>query len=131
MGARALPARIPQRRKRYLLENRRFLAGALIAPAVVFIVLLVGVPLALAIYLAFTDASSGSLSGNWVGLQNFTDEWKDEIFRRALWNTALFTIASQIVVVLGAGVLAHALMRDFRGQIVCAHGPSLAKRYRP
>jgi len=116
VGARAVAARIPQRRKRYLLENRRFLAGALIAPAVVFIVLLVGIPLALAIYLAFTDASSGSLSGNWVGLQNFTEEWKDEIFRRALWNTALFTIASQIVVVLGAGILAHALMRDFRGK---------------
>jgi multiple sugar transport system permease protein len=116
VGARAVAARVPQRRKRYLLENRRFLAGALIAPAVAFIVLLVGIPLALAIYLAFTDASSGSLSGNWVGLQNFTEEWKDEIFQRSLWNTALFTVASQIVVVLGAGVLAHALIRDFRGK---------------
>jgi multiple sugar transport system permease protein len=107
---------MPRTRRRDLLESRRFLAGALIAPAVLFIVLLVGIPLVLAIYLAFTDATSGSLHGSWVGLQNFRDEWSNEIFRRSLWNTALFTIASQILVVLGAGILAHALMRDFRGK---------------
>ena len=106
---------MPRARGRYLLESRRFLAGALIAPAVLFIVLLVGVPLGLAVYLAFTDATSGSLSGNWVGFQNFVDEWHNEIFRRSLWNTALFTVASQAVVLLGAGILAHALVRDFRG----------------
>jgi multiple sugar transport system permease protein len=116
VGARAVAARVPRTRRRDLLENRRFLAGALIAPAVLFIVLLVGVPLFLAIYLAFTDATSGSLHGNWVGLQNFSDEWANEIFRRSLWNTALFTIAANVVVVLGAGILAHALVRDFRGK---------------
>jgi multiple sugar transport system permease protein len=83
---------------------------------VLFIVLLVGIPLVLAVYLSFTDATSGSLHGNWVGLRNFTDEWHDPIFRRALWNTALFTIASQVIVLLGAGILAHALVRDFRGK---------------
>jgi multiple sugar transport system permease protein len=116
VGARAVAARAPRFRRRYLLEDRRFLAGALIAPAVVFIAALVGIPLFLAIYLAFTDATSGSLSGHWVGLANFSDEWRNEIFRRALWNTALFTVASQIIVVLGAGILAHALVRDFRGK---------------
>ena len=115
MEARALAHR-PRARRRDLLESRRFLAGALIAPAVLFIVLLVGIPLALAVYLAFTDATSGSLHGNWVGLQNFTDEWKNEIFRSSLWNTFLFTVASQVVVLLGAGILAHALVRDFRGK---------------
>jgi multiple sugar transport system permease protein len=114
--ARAVVQRVPRARRRDLLENRRFLAGALIAPAVLFIVLLVGTPLFLAIYLSFTDATSGSLSGHWVGLENFTEEWKNEIFKTALWNTALYTIASQILVVLGAGILAHALIRDFRGK---------------
>src|SRR3954467_14089339 len=51
-------------------RTRRPLGGPRTPPAVLFIVLLVGIPLALAIYLAFTDASSGSLGGNWVGLQN-------------------------------------------------------------
>src|SRR5204862_3771649 len=75
-----------------------------------------GIPLILAIYLAFTDATSGSLHGNFGWFQNFADEWHNEICRRALWNTALFTIVSQIIVVVGAGILAHALVRDFRGK---------------
>jgi multiple sugar transport system permease protein len=116
VDAQAVARRVPRARKRDLLENRSFLAGALIAPAVIFIVLLVGVPLVLAVYLSGTDATSGSLSGHWVGLRNYTDEWHDQIFRRALWNTLIFTVASQVIVLFGAGILAHALMRDFRGK---------------
>jgi multiple sugar transport system permease protein len=117
VGAQAVERRsVGRARRRDLLENRSFLAGALIAPAILFIVLLVGIPLILAIYLAFTNASSGSLSGSWVGISNFTDEWKNEIFQRSIWNTALFTVAANVVVLFGAGILAHALMREFRGK---------------
>jgi multiple sugar transport system permease protein len=108
--------RVARPRRRDLLEDRRYLAAALISPAVLFIAALVALPLGLAIYLGFTDATSGSLHGSWVGFQNFTDEWHDAIFRRALWNTALFTVAANVVVVLGAGILAHVLIRDFRGK---------------
>jgi multiple sugar transport system permease protein len=108
--------RVARPRRRDLLEDRRTLAAALISPAVLLIAALVALPLGLAIYLAFTDATSGSLHGNWVGFRNFADEWHDAIFRRALWNTALFTVAANVVVVLGAGILAHVLVRDFRGK---------------
>jgi multiple sugar transport system permease protein len=114
MEAAAVPK--PRIRKRDLLEDRRFLAPALIGPAVLFIVLLVGLPLLLAIWLSFTDATSGSLHGNWVGLQNFSREWHNEIFRRSLWNTFVFTVVSQVIVLLGAGILAHALIKSFRGK---------------
>lgn len=103
-------------RKRDLLEQKRFLAPVLIAPAVLFIVLLVGLPLVLAIYLSFTDATSGSLSGHFIGLENFTREWRNEIFRGSLWNTFEFTVISQVIVLLGAGILAHALIKPFRGR---------------
>jgi multiple sugar transport system permease protein len=92
------------------------LASVLIAPAVIFIFALVGLPLLLAIYLAFSSATSGSLSGHWVGLANFRHEWGNAIFQRALWNTFWFTVISQVIVVLGAGILAHALMHPFRGR---------------
>jgi len=92
------------------------LAGILIAPAVIFIFALVGLPLLLAIWLAFSSATSGSLSGHWVGLANFRNEWDNAIFQRALWNTFWFTVISQVIVVLGAGILAHALIRPFRGR---------------
>ena len=45
----------------------------LIAPAVIFVLVVVGVPLGWAIYLSLTDAIGGSLSGKFVGLDNFTD----------------------------------------------------------
>ena len=77
-------------RWRNLLEERRFLAPALIGPAVVFILLLVGGPLVLGIYLSFTSATAGSLSGAWVGLDNFTRLWHDPIFRDSVLNTFMW-----------------------------------------
>jgi multiple sugar transport system permease protein len=106
----------PLRRRRNLLEQRRFLAPALIAPAVLFIVLLVGAPLVLSVYLSMTDATAGSLTGHFVGLDNFTHEWHDPVFRRALRNTIVFTLLSNVIVVAGAAVLSHFLVRDFRGK---------------
>ena len=103
-------------RLRYVAERRGFLATLLISPAVLFIGALVGVPLVLAIYLSFTDATAGSLSGKWVGLANFRSELRDPIFRGAIWHTFLITVISQAVVIVCAGLLAHALVRSFRGR---------------
>src|ERR687892_1089345 len=117
MEAEAAPRLRPgTRRWRHALEDRRVLAPLLIAPAVLFIALVVGVPFVWAIYLSFTDAIGGSLSVNWVGFDNFTTAWSDDNFRRALRNTLLFTIASQILAVVGAAVLSAFLVRDFRGK---------------
>ena len=104
------------RRWQDTFEERRFLGPLLIAPAVLFVALLVGVPLGLAIYLSLTDATAGSLSGEFVGLRNYLDAWEDENFQRALRNTILFTLASNAIVLVGAGLLAHALVRTFRGK---------------
>ena len=117
MEAEAAPQWRPAtRRWRRALEDRRVLAPLFIAPAVVFMVVVVGVPFVWAIYLSFTDAIGGSLSGNFVGFDNFTNAWSDDNFRRALRNTLIFTIASQILVVVGAAVLSAFLVRDFRGK---------------
>jgi multiple sugar transport system permease protein len=116
MEARAAQARPRRRAWKHSLESRRVLAPALIAPAVIFMAIVVGVPLAWAIYLSLTDAIGGSLSGNWVGFDNFTTAWQDENFRRALRNTLIFTFASQAIVLVGAAVLSAFLVRDFRGK---------------
>jgi multiple sugar transport system permease protein len=105
-----------RRRRRDLLEERRFLAPALIAPAVVFMVAVVGVPFGWAIYLSLTNAAGGSLSGDFVGLDNFTNAWDDANFRKALRNTFIFTFGSQVLVLVGAALLSHFLVRDFRGK---------------
>jgi multiple sugar transport system permease protein len=110
----AQPARRP--RKARLLEQRRVLAPALIAPAVILMVLLVGVPLGLAVYLSLTDATAGSLTGDFVGFQNFSEQWDDPNFRTALKNTLIFTVLANVIVVIAAAMLAHVLIRDFRGK---------------
>lgn len=112
----AAEARPRIRRRRNVLEERRFLAPTLIAPAVIFMALLVGGPLVLAAYLSLTNATGGSLSGDFVGLENFTSQWSDPNFRKALQNTIIFTLISNAIVVLGAAVLAHFLIRNFRGK---------------
>jgi multiple sugar transport system permease protein len=116
MEAEAATWRPKTRRWRRALESRRFLAPALIAPAVIYIVLVVGVPFVWAVYLSLTDAIGGSLSGSWVGFDNFQTAWEDANFRRALRNTLVFTLASQAIVLVGASLCAHYLMRDFRGK---------------
>jgi multiple sugar transport system permease protein len=116
MEAHAARATSRERRWRHVLESRRVLAVLLIAPAVVFMALVVGVPFAWAIYLSFTDAIGGSLTGSWVGLDNFTNAWEDDNFRRAVRNTLIFTLGSQVIVLVGAAVLSNFLVRDFRGK---------------
>jgi len=103
-------------RLRYVAERRGFLAALLISPAVVFIAALVGVPLVLAVYLSFTNATARSLTGKWVGLANFRRILHDPIFRGSLWHTAEMTLISQAVVVVCAGLIAHALVHKFRGR---------------
>jgi multiple sugar transport system permease protein len=105
-------------RLRYLPERRGFLATVLIAPAVLFIGALVGAPLVLAGYLSLTDATAGSLGGEWVGHANFRHQLNDPIFVDAIWHTFLFTAISQAIVVLCAGLIAHALVHRFPGRWV-------------
>src|SRR5213596_2251628 len=116
MGVVAAEAGSRRTRLRYVAERRGFLATLLVSPAVILIAALVGVPLVLAAYLSFTDAQAGSLTGRWVGLDNFRQALHDPIFRGALWHTFLFTVISQIVVIVCAGLLAHALVHSFRGR---------------
>jgi len=111
----ATVARARGRRWTNVLERPGVLASVLIAPAVLFVTVLVGGPLLLAIWLSFTNATSG-LHGKWVGLENFRNEWGNPAFQHAVWHTFLFTIISQAIVLVGAGLVAHALMKDFRGK---------------
>jgi multiple sugar transport system permease protein len=98
------------------LERGSLLGALMIAPAIAFILVLVGGPLILAIYVSFTDATAGSLSGDFVGLDNFARALRSTIFRRAMWNTFLFTFASQVLVLLLGQLVANFLVKDFRGK---------------
>jgi len=113
----ALAAARPRgRRWTNVLERQGLFASVLIAPAIIFVLALVGGPLILAILLSFTNATAGELRGDWVGLDNFRTEWSNPSFQHAVWHTFLFTVISQLVVLIVAGLLAHALLKDFPGK---------------
>lgn len=108
-------ARPRGRRWTNVFERPGVLASVLISPAVIFVTVLVAGPLALAIWLSFTNATTG-LHGKWVGLENFRHEWGNPAFQHAVWHTFVFTVVSQLIVLVGAGLIAHALLRNFPGK---------------
>lgn len=88
----------------------------MVAPAVAYIALLVGLPVLLSLFLSVSDARVGSDELAFVGLTNFADAWRTPAFRVALRNSFFFTLVSQALVVAGATVLALALKDAFRGR---------------
>lgn len=99
-----------------LADRSDWLGALMVAPALLYVLLLVGVPFILALVLSVSEATSGSLSFDFVGLRNFARVLGDPIFRRALRNTLLFTAISQGVVIILATTLARVLNTPFRGR---------------
>jgi multiple sugar transport system permease protein len=97
-------------------DDERWLARLLIAPSMVYIAAVIGVPFVLSIWFALSDVTVSSTAGHFVGLQNFRNALADPSFRVALGNTFLFAIVSQIIVIILSSVLGIALMKDFRGK---------------
>lgn len=102
----------------FLLDREEWLGPLLIGPAVLYIVLVVGFPFFLALYYSFSNISMGRRSLEFVGLKNFAAILGASNFRTALWNTFVFAIVSQVVVLILANVLALALQKEFRGKWV-------------
>jgi multiple sugar transport system permease protein len=97
-------------------DREDLLGVAMLAPALAYVILLVGVPFVLAIVLSFSTATAGSLSFGWAGFSNYADILADPIFRRALRNTAIVTIGSQLLVVVLATAAAQVFRAAFHGR---------------
>lgn len=101
---------------RQFRDSRRLLAPLMIAPAILYIVALVGFPFVLAILYSLSDATTGNPSIHIVGLRNFAAILRDSVFIRAMENTFFFTVVSQALVVVLSSILAIALSENFRGK---------------
>ncbi len=98
-------------------EGRALTLGfAMFSPAILYIVALIGVPFVLAFVYAFSDIKVGSVAFHWVGLENFRSILESPSFRKALANSFIFTIISQILVIVGSTILAFALKDKFHGR---------------
>src|SRR5262250_2065243 len=96
----------------------RRLGVVMLAPALVYIAALVGLPFLLAVFLSLTNSSAGSLDFSFVGLQNFANVVRNPVFRRALWNNFVFNFVSQVIVMVLGNILARALLKKFRGKLL-------------
>lgn len=102
--------------RRTLADREDVLGVAMLAPALAYVILLVGVPFLFAIALSFSDAAAGSLSFGWVGLRNYADILGDPVFLRALRNTTIVTVGSQLLVVVLATAAAQVFRSALRGK---------------
>ncbi|TNF48369.1 sugar ABC transporter permease [bacterium] len=88
----------------------------MIAPAILYITVLVGFPFVLAILYSLSDATTGDPSLDYVGLRNFIAVIQDPVFQKSLKNTFIFTLVSQALVIVLSKMLALALLKEFRGK---------------
>ena len=102
--------------KHSFADREDLLGVAMLAPALGYVLLLVGVPFVLAIVLSFSTATAGSLSFGWAGFVNYRAILADPIFRRALANTAIVAIGSQVLVVVLATAAAQVFRAAFHGK---------------
>ena len=112
----AAMAMAPRRYFGRLIDSEEWLGWAMIGPAVVYIVLLVGFPFLLALFYSVSNITVGSAATKYVGFHNFKMIMENPSFWVALKNTFIFTIVSQVIVLVLAKILAMALMKDFPGK---------------
>ena len=101
---------------RFFLDRSEIVGPLFIAPAILYVVLLVGLPFLLALYYSVSAYTIFNPSLAFVGLKNFRDIIASEIFRRTLVNTLVFTISAQIIGLLLGKIGAMLLMQEFRGR---------------
>jgi multiple sugar transport system permease protein len=99
-----------------MIRRQRWLGPAMFMPAVTYILALVGVPFVMAFLYSVSDAKVGSVSYHFVGLQNFISILHNPAFRRSLQDSFVFTITSQVLVLIGANILALSLKDAFKGR---------------
>lgn len=104
------------RQPAYLLDNRRFIGLMFLAPALLYIALLVGFPFLLAIAFGFSDVTVGNTDINFVGFRNFQAVWENHIFQQVFGNTVMFTLVSQGFILIFANILAIIFTQNFTGK---------------
>jgi multiple sugar transport system permease protein len=98
----------PARRSRY--------AGyLLVLPAVLYVLVLIGLPLVLGVWYSLTDVTVAR-EGRFVGLRNFVDALADPTFRLALRNTLIIAVVATAAKITLSVALAFLLLGGFPGR---------------
>jgi multiple sugar transport system permease protein len=112
----AEPIAKPVSRFRFILDRRDVLGAVFVAPAILYVLLLVGMPLLLSIYYSVSAYTIYNPSWRFVGLANFEQILENPDFLRTLGNTFIFTFGSQFLGLLLGKFGALLLLRPFPGR---------------
>jgi multiple sugar transport system permease protein len=110
------PIAKPVSRFRFILDRREVLGSLFVAPAILYVLLLVGVPFLMAVYYSVSAYTIYDPSWSFVGLDNFEDLFEDPVFLQTLANTFIFTFGSQTLGLILGKFGALLLLRPFPGR---------------
>src|SRR5579875_1397633 len=116
MAVIAEPVAKPISRFRFLFDRREVLEALLVAPAIIYVLLLVGLPLLLAIYYSVSAYTIYNPTWRFVGLANFVDIVQNPTFIQTLINTFVFTFGSQLLGLVLGKFGAFLLLKPFPGR---------------
>src|SRR5665213_926716 len=106
----------PASRLRFILDRRDVLGALFVAPAILYVLLLVGVPFLMSVYYSVSAYTIYDPSWRFVGLANFEQILSNPDFRHTLANTFIFTFGSQILGLILGKFGAFVLLRPFFGR---------------
>ena len=85
------------------LTRERGRSGILFgAPALIFVILFLGIPILQALYYSMTKWNG--LSATWIGPNTFINEFKNPIFWRVMQNNALLLVAVPVAILIPMGI---------------------------
>jgi multiple sugar transport system permease protein len=116
MAAIAETVSKPPSRFRFILDRRDVLGAIFVSPAILYVLLLVGVPFLMAVYYSLSAYTIYDPTWDFVGLDNFADILEDPTFRHTLLNTFIFTFGSQTLGLILGKFGALVLLRPFPGR---------------
>jgi multiple sugar transport system permease protein len=116
MAIIAEPVTKPISRFHFMLDRREVLETILIAPAIIYVLLLVGLPLLLAVYYSVSAYTIYNPTWQFVGLANFAQIIENPNFLQTLGNTFVFTFGSQLLGLVLGKFGAFLLLRPFPGR---------------
>ena len=105
-----------QSRFRFILDRRDVLGAIFVSPAILCVLLLVGMPFLLAVYYSVSAYTIYDPTWRFVGLANFRQIIQNPVFIETLENTFLFTFASQFLGLVLGKFGALLLLKPFPGR---------------
>jgi multiple sugar transport system permease protein len=116
-AAVSVPAVSAARRRWLSYNGQRLMFGyTLLAPAALYVLLLVGAPFLFSLYLAVSDANVGDPVARFIGLDNFRSALEMDVFWISLRNSVTFLVVAAILKSALGTSLAFLLLQNFKGK---------------